>query len=356
MLSLWQDVRFGLRGMRSNPGFSALAMVTLALGIGAATTMFSVIENVLMAPFPYRAAGNIVAFDIHDLDNGRPGGRQALKAAEYLEFRAQNHVFSEDIGGGNSDVLWTTPEGTEQFTGAYITPNTFQSLGVPALLGRTTTADDAKPDAPAVFVMSYKMWQHRFHMDAAILGQTFVLNGKPTILVGIMPKRFTKRGADLWYPTELDPADTERFFIFQARLKLGVTYKQAEADLLPIAQRWAADHPKDYPKHFSIEVRGLADSVVGPFKQTLFTLGAAVGLLLLIACVNVANMLLARATARDREMAIRAAMGASRWRVARQLLVESLMLGVGGAALGAAMAYAGVKALVAFIPYGTIPQ
>src|ERR1700720_3227054 len=128
MLSFWQDVRYGLRGLRANQGFSALAMITLALGIGAATTMFSVIENVIMAPFPYRDAGQIAAFDIHNLDDARPGGRQAMKPAEYLEFRAQNHVFSEDIGGGNSDVLWSTREGTEQFDGAYITPNTFQFL------------------------------------------------------------------------------------------------------------------------------------------------------------------------------------------------------------------------------------
>jgi putative ABC transport system permease protein len=356
MLSLLQDVRYGLRGIRASIGFSSLAMVTLALGIGAATTMFSVIENVLVAPFPYRDADRIAAFDIHNLDDARPGGRQVLKPAEYLEFRTQNHVFSQDIGGGNSDVLWTTREGTEQFDGAYVTPNTFDFLGVPALLGRTITAEDAKPTAPAVFVMSYKMWQRRFHRDPAVLGRTFVLDGKPATLIGIMPKRFTKRGADLWQPAELNPTDDERWFIFQARLKPGVTLKQAEADLLPIAQRWAKDHPKDYPKHFTIEVRGYADSIVGSFKKTLFTLGAAVALLLLIACVNVANMLLARATARDREMAIRAALGASRWRVAQQLLVESLMLGVGGAVLGAAMAYAGIKALVAYIPDGTIPQ
>src|ERR1700722_14379274 len=147
MLSLWQDVRYGLRGIRSNLGFSALAMMTLALGIGAATTMFSVIENVLMAPFPYRDAGRIAAFDIHNLDDARPGGRQSLKAAEYLEFRAQNHVFDEDIGGGNSDVLWTTRDGTEQFDGAFVTGNTFDFLGMPALLGRTITPADAKPDA-----------------------------------------------------------------------------------------------------------------------------------------------------------------------------------------------------------------
>jgi putative ABC transport system permease protein len=356
MLSIWQDVRYGLRGLRANPGFTALAMVTLALGIGAATTMFSVIENVVMAPFPYRDAGRIAAVAIHDLDNGRPGGRTVLQPDEYMAYRAQNHVFREDMGGGNSDVLWTTPEGTEQFDGAYVTPNTFLALGVPALLGRVITPQDAQPGAPAVFVMAYQMWQRRFHLDPSVLGRTFILNGQPSLLVGIMPKRFTKRGADLWQPANLDPTDKDRWFIFQAWLKPGVTLQQAQADLQPIAQRWAQAHPKDYPKRFSIEVTNYADSVIGPFKKTLFTLAAAVALLLLIACVNVANMLLARATARDREMAVRAALGASRWRVTRQLLVESLLLAIGGGALGAALAYGGIRALATFIPADSIPH
>ena len=356
MQSLWQDLRYGMRGIRGNPGFSLLAMLTLALGIGAGTTMFSVIKNVLLSPFPYKDAEQIAAFRIHDLDRGRPGGRSDMKPAEYLEFRQQNHVFSRDTGGGNEDVLWSTGVGTERLDGAYVTPDTFQFLGVAAQVGRATTPEDAKPGAPPVFVMSYKMWRTRFSLDPTILGRIFVLNGTPTTLVGIMPKRFTKRGADIWRPVELDRADTERWFIYQGRLKPGVSLKQVEADLLPIAQRWAKDHPKDYPKRFSIEASSYVDSIVGPFRKTLFTLGAAVALLLLIACANVANMLLARSTARDREMAIRAALGASRWRVVRQLLVESVLLGLGGGLLGCGFAYAGIQALVAAIPLGAIPQ
>jgi putative ABC transport system permease protein len=356
MQSLWQDLRFGMRGIRANPGFSLLAILTLALGIGAGTTMFSVIKNVLLSPFPYKDATRIAAFDIHDLENARPGGRTALKAAEYLEYRQQNHVFDGDTGGGNLDVLWTTGVGTEQLDGAYVTPDTFQFLGVSAQVGRGLVPEDGKPGAPPVFVMSYKMWERRFSLDPTILGRSFVLNGTPTTLVGIMPKRFTKRGADLWYPVELDRADTDRWFIYQGRLKPGVTLKQVEADLLPIAQRWAKDHPKDYPKRFTIEASSYVDSIVGPFRKTLFTLGAAVALLLLIACANVANMLLARSTARDREMAIRAALGASRWRVVRQLLMESMLLALGGTVLGCGLAYTGIKALVTAIPDGAIPK
>jgi len=356
MQSLWQDFRYGMRGIRANPGFSFLAILTLALGIGAGTTMFSVIKNVLLSPFPYKDPERIAAFNIHDLDRARPGGRTDFKAAEYLAFREQNHVFSGDTGGGNEDVLWTTNVGTEQLDGAYVTPDTFQFLGVAAQVGRGLTPEDGKPGAPPVFVMSYKLWQRRFSLDASILGKSFTLNGTPTTLVGIMPKRFTKRGADIWRPVELDRSDTDHWFIYQGRLKPGVTLKQVEADLLPIAQRWAKDHPKDYPKRFTIQASSYVDSIVGPFRKTLFTLGAAVALLLLIACANVANMLLARSTARDREMAIRAALGASRWRVVRQLLVESLMLALGGAALGFGFAYAGIKALVTAIPDGAIPK
>src|SRR3954468_18181107 len=167
MQSLWQDLRYGFRGLRGNPGFSALAMVTLALGIGAGTTMFSVIKNVLLSPFPYKDADKIVAFDIHDLDSGRRGGRAFLKPDEYLAYRAESRVFAEDIGGGNDDVLWTSDQGTEQLDGAYVTPNTFQFLGVPPLMGRVTTPEDAKPGASPVFVMSYKLWTKRFHQDSS---------------------------------------------------------------------------------------------------------------------------------------------------------------------------------------------
>jgi putative ABC transport system permease protein len=359
MQTVWQDVRYGWRGLVRERGFASLAVVTLALGIGAATTIFSVIHNVLLDPFPYKDADRVVAVQIRDTTSARPGGRTFFQVPEFLDYQEQSHVFEEVIGGTNEDVLQATNEGTEQFTGALVTANNFQFLGVAPLIGRGLVPDDAKPGAPPVFVMSHKMWLGRYNLDPGVVGRTFTLNGVATTCVGVMPQRFTKLGADLYRPVALtrgDPQLSRRFFLFQARLKPGVTFQQAEADLDVIARRLAKEYPDRYPKQFVVRIVGWAESIVGGFKTTLYTLAAAVGLLLLIACSNVANMLLARGAAREREMAIRLSLGASRLRVVRQLLVESGLLALFGAALGCLFAYGGLKALVLLIPEGMIPR
>ena len=359
MNSIWQDLRYGLRGLRKQPGFAVLAILALALGIGSVTTIFSVVDNVLLDPFPYKDAGRIVTFFIHDLERGDRGGRGFFSIPEFLDYQEQNHVFDRTVGDTNEDILYTSGEGTERFQGTNVTPNVFAFLGMPALLGRGITPDDGKAGAAPVFVLGYKLWAKEFNLDPKILGRVFVLNGKPRTLVGIMPPRFTWWGSDLWIPAALDRSDPEarqRFFVMHAHLKPGVTIKQAAADLDVIAHRLARVYPKDYPKKYTVQVLTLADSVVGQFKTVLYTLLAAVGLLLLIACANVANMLLARASAREKEIAVRASLGASRWRLIRQLLLESLLLALGGALGGCLVAYAGIKALVTAIPQNTIPD
>ena len=359
MHSIWQDVRYGFRGFRKKPGFTVLAVSALALGIGSVTTIFSVIDNVLLDPFPYKDAQRIVTFQIQDAEHGDRAGRSFFPIPEFLDYQEQNHVFGDMVGSSDEDILYTTGEGTERFQGANVTPNVLELLGMPALVGRGIMPDDGNPGAPPVFVLSYKLWLKEFNLDPKLLGRTFVLNGKPRTLVGIMPPRCTWWDADLWIPAPLDRSDPEarqRYFKMYAHLKPRVSVQQAQAELNVIAHRLASVYPRQYPKKFTVQIQNLGDAVVGQFSTVLYTLLAAVGLLLLIACSNVANMLLARASAREKEMAVRASLGASRWRMIRQLLIESFLLALGGASAGCFVAYAGIKALVAAIPRTTIPD
>ena len=356
---MWHDVRYGLRSIAAQPGFTALAIVTLALGIGAATTIFSVIQNVLLDPFPYRNADRVIAIRIHDATNPQPFGRPVLRTPEFLDYVEQTRVIEDAIGGISSDVLMTVNGGTEQVNGGAVTPNMFEFLGVSPLLGRALNAADGEPGAPPVAVMAHKMWVKYFSGDPAIVGQVLTLNGIPRTVVGVMPNRFTKLAADIYVPVKLTRADAEiqdRYYVFQARLKPGVTIAQATADLDAVAHRVAKTYPQNYPPKFNLIVVPWVDSIVGEFRTTLYIMSAAVALLLLIACFNVAIMLLARATARGREMAVRASLGASRSRLVGQLLIESVMLATAGAALGCLFAWIGIKGVVPLIPEGMIPR
>jgi putative ABC transport system permease protein len=356
---IWQDLRYALRGLRNQPGFAILAVATLALGIGATTVMFSVIYNVLIHPFPYVGANRVVAFQIRDSKRPDSGGRSVFQTAEFLDYKEATQVFDEIIASGGDDVLLTTNDGTEELNGCYVSQNLFSFLGVPAQIGRTLTPSDAAPGAPPVFVMAYKMWQKYHNLDPAVLGKQFTLDGVPTTLVGVMPRRFTKLHADVYRPVILDRGDAkikDWFFMLQGRLKPGVSMQQAEAELNVVAKRVATTYPRYYPSQFVVKVVSWVDNVVGPFRQTLTTLAAAVGLLLLIACSNVANMLLARATVREKEMAVRSALGATRWQLVRQLLIESVLLALIGAAIGWALAAVGIHVLKNAIPDGAIPH
>jgi len=359
MNGILHDLRYGLRGLRKQPAFTILAIMALALGIGSVTTIFSVIDNVLLNPFPYADAKRVALVYIHDVKESGRGGRSFFSTPEFLDYQEQNHVFDAVIGGSFQDVLYSSGEGTEQFDGGNVTPNLFRVLGVPALIGRGIVPEDGKPGAPPVFVMSFKMWRKRFNLDPAVLGQTFTLNGAARTLVGIMPPRFTKMGADLWMPmvpSRADPEAKQRYFMFQGHLKAGATFRDAQVDIDVLAHHLAQVYPKDYPKKFTVEVVSWVDWLVRGFRPTLYTLAAAVSLLLLIACSNVANMLLARATAREKEMAVRSSLGATRWRLIRQLLMESFLLALGGAVVGCLLSYGGIKALVTALPQGAIPS
>jgi len=304
-----------------------------------------------------------MSVQIHDTERSEPGGRAGFTGPEFLDYVEQNHVFDRVIAMDNTDVLYRAGEGTRRFDGSYVTPGTFEFLGMPALVGRVMQPADYEPGAPPVFVLRYKTWVKSFGADPEIVNKTFVLNGVSRTLIGIMPPRFGWGNADLWIPKKPERAAATKavagafpqFWFLLGHLKPGVSMKEAEADLTVVANRLAKVYPKEYPKYFTVHMESLTNLVVGQFKTTLFIVLAAVGLLLLIGCGNVANLLLARATTREKEFAIRSALSANRWRLIRQLLVESLILAAGGAALGTLLAWGGLKSLVALMPQNIIP-
>ena len=356
------DFRYAFRSLAKDRRFALVAVFVLALGIGATTVMFSVLYNVVFDPFPYRDFQHCVVLEMWDLTGPREAeARYHYTIPEFLAIREQNHVFEDIVANYQLDVLYRDGKGTRRFLGGYVTTNGFSFLGVPPLLGRYFAPDDIKPGAPFVFMMNYPLWQTEFHRDSKILGQTFFLNGKPRTLIGIMPERFNGYGSSLWFPLDLSPGADGTVFPVKdpdimwacARLKKGVSMQAAAADIDSILHRLAQANPGElYPRQFKIAVRTLQDFVVGDFSRTLYVLLAAVSMLLLIACGNVSNLLLARATVRQSEIALRASLGASSGRLIRQLLVESVLLAGAACLAGCLLAYFGLKGLVAIIPRG----
>ncbi len=355
---LLRDLRYGLRSLRKDRRLALLATFALGLGVGATTLVFSVIYNGLLHPFPYKGGDRLVNFMIHDVKESRPGGRSGYSMTEMLDYRDQNHVLEDVMGCNHTDVLYNNGEGTQQFDGVILTPNTFTFLDVPPLLGRMITEEDAKPGAPPVFAMNYRIWKTQFNADPKIVGTTMVLNGVSRTLVAVMPRRFGLCAGQVWMTTSWKRSATpntalfndDDFFWTIARLKPGVSEQAAAADLEIVAHGLARVYEKRYPPKFTVQVATLASNVVGDFKGMLYALIGAVTMLLLIACSNVANLLLARATSREKEIAVRASIGATRGQLIRQLLVESFVLALAGGAAGCFFAYGGLKWIVSSIP------
>jgi putative ABC transport system permease protein len=360
MTGLWQDISYGLRIIRKSPGFSAVAILTLALGIGATAAICSVVEGVLLNPFPYKNANRLATPSILFPDQVTI---TKFPVPVFLDFKEQNRTFEDVIGLAYTSVHLRGSGETEEFSGGWVTPNTFDFLGIEPILGRRITQQDGKPGSPPVFVMSYTLWSKLFHRDPKILGATLTLNGTPRTLVAIMPPRFRFGDCEVWLPLELKPSTFITGFGLQpnelwmvGRLKSAVSLQAASADLGVVAKRLEKMYPAWFRGGYRLETNSLTSESVGRFKVTIFFMIAAVCMLLLIACSNVANLLLSRATVREKEIVIRASVGATQSRLVRQLLVESCLLAAASCLAGCLCAFFGLKLLVASIPPDIVPS
>jgi putative ABC transport system permease protein len=350
MDSLIKDIRYALRSFWKRPGFTLIALIALALGIGANTAIFSLVNAVLVQPLPFPEPDRLVW-----VWNNTPGGgnRASVAPLEFLDYRAQNKTFEEFAATFSipNPINLTGSGDPERLTSAAVTGNYFKALGVNPLLGRTFVLDDEKTGNEHIAILSYGLWQKRFGGDPNIINKTIVLDGQTSPIVGVMPEGFEfPRNAELWIPMNFDrPGMQQRKAHFLrpiGRLKPGVTLAQAQADTDVVANRLAELYPETNTG-WKLRLVNLKEHLVGNTKPTLFILLAAVAFVLLIACANVANLLLVRAASRHKEIALRTALGASRLRIIRQMITESLLLAFLGGLLGVALAGWGVDLLVA---------
>ena len=351
--SLLQDIRYGIRTLGKNPGFTAVAVLTLALGIGANTAIFSVVENVLLRPLPYPQPGNLV-----QIWNTYPpqAPRAGLSPGDYADWRQQNASFSEMGGYAHiSQGFNLTGEGEPQrVLGSYASAGLFPLLGIHLAAGHYFVEEEDRAGNSPEVILTHHLWQSRFGGDPAVVGRTITLDNQRYRVTGVLPADFRLlRWPDLWMPFGQYGDDlTEHVhhsFIGVARLKPGVTLAQARDEMARLNQQETIQYP-DSHKFFGVLVEPMEDPSAAKLQGILLVLSGAVGLVLLIACGNIVNLLLVRNAGREREVAVRTALGASSWQLSRQLLTESMLLSLAGGALGLILAVGGLRFLMAFVP------
>lgn len=356
--TFWQDVRFGGRMLRKNLGFTLIVVLTLAAGIGANTAIFSIVYAVLLRPLPFHDPHQLVFVWETDLNRGVQRG--VVAPAEYLDWQEQSRSFS-NMAAWRS---WTSDvrghDEPAHVLSAQVTYNFFDMLGTKAALGRTFVADDGLPGHGQVVIITNALWRERFGADPALIGQSIDVDDQPYTVIGVLPPGFTVFGTskryDVWTPFTWDRTQLNReehSVIVFARMKPGVTLAQAQAEMEAINARLRKAFPGPDEK-LGIRVQDLQEDIVGSLRPALLLLMAAVGLVLLIGCANVANLLLARSAGRGREIATRAVLGAGRMRLVRQLITESVLLAVMGGALGIVIAYVGTRLLLVLQPTGGV--
>jgi putative ABC transport system permease protein len=354
--TLWHDLRHGLRSWRSQPSLYAIALTALALGIGANTTIFSVIQTVLIRPLPYKDADRLVNIFEKAPKNGVQ--RYFISPSDYYDWRDRSHTL-EAFGGYWRHEVSITGAGRdpERLACTSMTPTLLGTLGIAPIIGRGMTAQEGRMDGPSVTLITSELWQRRYSGDPSIVGKAIGIDGQPTTVIGILPSGIHFAGdSQIWFNgiREYRARPTPRYMEAVARLRPGVTLAQAQAEMDSIARAIGAEFPNTNAD-WGIGLRTIPDDLVGNSRLALLVLLASVGLLLVIACANVANLLLAHASTRQREVALRAALGASSGRLARQFFTESMLLGITGGGLGLLLAVAGVRAVRAFGP-ASVPR